>query len=135
MRDRSSECGAVTPGGTGRRITRRRSGPRRRYSSLAAERRACAAAAAQRPHVMPRKSVATVADVEGPWVDPDYDSGLIRRCERGWNVPVSDLSNELLATYLRQKIALRIVVPEARQRLVDGFVDGSELYPDELATR
>jgi hypothetical protein len=82
---------------------------------------------------MPRKSLASVADVEGPWVDPEYDSGLIRRCKRGWNVPVSELSNELLATYLRQKIALRIVIPEARQRLDEGFEDGSELYPEELA--
>ena len=82
---------------------------------------------------MRRKSLATVADVEGPWVDPDYDSGLVRQCKRGWNVPVSELSNELLATYLRQKIALRIVLPEARKRLDEGFTDGTELYPEELA--
>jgi hypothetical protein len=78
---------------------------------------------------------ASVADVEGPWVDEPggFQSGLIERCRRGWNTPIGALSNELLATYLRQKIALRLVVPEARRRLDEGYVDGTELYDDELA--
>lgn len=83
---------------------------------------------------MPREEPATVADVEGPWVEPDYKSGLIDRCRRGWNTPVAELTNELLATYLRQKIALSLVVPEARRRLSEKFTDDSELYDDELAS-
>ncbi len=81
---------------------------------------------------MPRENPATVADVEGPWVDVNFDSGLIERCKRGWNTPVGELTNELLATYLRQKIALSLVVPEARKRIAAKFVDDTELYDEEL---
>ncbi len=81
---------------------------------------------------MPREQPATVAAVEGPWVEPEFKSGLIERCKRGWNTPVGELTNELLATYLRQKIALRLVVPEAKKRLAAGYVDGTELYEEEL---
>jgi hypothetical protein len=42
------------------------------------------------------------------------------------------LTNELLATYLRQKIALSLVVPEARKRIAAKFVDDTELYDEEL---
>ena len=75
----------------------------------------------------------SVADVEGPWVDPDFDSGLIERCKRYWNVPVPELPNEILATYLRQRIALQLVMPEARKRLETGFNDDSEMYEGELS--
>jgi hypothetical protein len=82
---------------------------------------------------MRRQQRATVADVEGPWVDPNFESGLIERCKRGWNTPIGELTNELLATYLRQKIALRLVVPEARERIAQGSIDGTELYDEVLA--
>jgi hypothetical protein len=81
---------------------------------------------------MNREARSTIADVEGPWVDPDFESGLIERCKRGWNTPVADLTNELLATYLRQKIALSLTVPEAEKRLASKFVDDTELYEEEL---
>lgn len=81
---------------------------------------------------MPRNEPTTVAEVEGPWVDPNFDSGLIERCKRGWNTPVGELTNELLATYLRQKIALSLVVPEARRRIAAKLVDDTELYDEEL---
>jgi hypothetical protein len=75
----------------------------------------------------------TVADVLGPWIDQEFNSGLTERLRRGWNIPVAELPNNLLATYLRQKFALSIVVPEARKRIAKKFVDGTELYPEELA--
>ncbi len=75
----------------------------------------------------------SVADVEGSWVDPDFDSGLIARCKRDWSIPVTELSNEALATYLRQQIALELVIPEARMRVEPGFDDGSEIEDGELA--
>jgi hypothetical protein len=75
----------------------------------------------------------SVADVEGAWVDPDFDSGLIQRCRQYWNVPVTELPNEMLATYLCQRIALKLIVPEARKRVESGSDDGSELYQGELA--
>ncbi|HKQ49542.1 MAG TPA: hypothetical protein VJZ71_15830 [Phycisphaerae bacterium] len=81
---------------------------------------------------MNREQPATVADVEGPWVDPGFESGLIERCKRGWNTPVAELPNYLLATYLRQKIALSLVVPEAQKRVAAKFVDGTEIDDEEL---
>jgi hypothetical protein len=83
---------------------------------------------------MSRETPVTVADVEGPWVDSHFESGLIERCKQGWNTPVAQLTNQLLATYLRQKIGLSLVVPEARQRLAEGISDGTELYDEELAS-
>jgi hypothetical protein len=75
----------------------------------------------------------SVADVEGPWVESDVDSGLIQRCRRNWSIPVGELSNYALSTFLRQRLALLIVIPEGQRRLKANFVDGTELYDDELA--
>jgi hypothetical protein len=74
----------------------------------------------------------SVADVEGPWVEPDFDSGLIERCRKNWSIPVGKLSNYALSTFLRQRFALQIVIPEGQRRLQVKFVDGTELYDDEL---
>jgi hypothetical protein len=74
----------------------------------------------------------SIADLEGPWVDPDFESGLIERCRRNWNTPVSELSNQVLATFLRQRFGLEIVIPEARRRVASGYDDDSELYDGEL---
>jgi hypothetical protein len=76
----------------------------------------------------------SAADVEGPWVEPGLESGLILRCKRDWRVPIPELTNEILATFLRQRIALALVVPEARRRLAAGLDDDSELYDGELAS-
>ncbi|GAA0662491.1 hypothetical protein [Rheinheimera tangshanensis] len=74
----------------------------------------------------------SVADVEGPWVEPELNSGLIQRCRDNWSKPVSQVTNHVLATFIRQKLALAIVVPEAENRLKRGFVDDTELYDEEL---
>jgi hypothetical protein len=75
----------------------------------------------------------SVADVAGPWIEPDFHSGLIECCKRYWNVPVTELPNQILATYLHQKIAMQLMIPEAHKRLQTGVDDGSELYEGELA--
>lgn len=75
----------------------------------------------------------SVADVQGPWVDPGFESSLISRCRANWSVPVSKVSNYVLATFIRQRIALRLVVPEAKRRIEAGFVDDTELYDEELS--
>ena len=75
----------------------------------------------------------TVEDVEGPWRDPNFESGLIQRCRQYWSVPVERLPNEALATFLRQKLGLAVVVPEAKRRVESSFDDDSELYDGELA--
>ena len=74
----------------------------------------------------------TVEDVEGPWVAVDFDSGLIERCRTYWSVPVSEMPNQALATYIRQRIALSLVVPEARKRVESGFDDDTENFDGEL---
>ncbi len=81
---------------------------------------------------MPHRQSTTVANVEGPWIDSQFDSSLNERCRRGWNMPVDELSNELLATYLRQRIALSLIVPEAQRRIAKKFVDDTEFYTEEL---
>jgi hypothetical protein len=75
----------------------------------------------------------SVADIEGPWRDQEFESSLIARCRLYWSVPVEQLPNEALATYLRQKIGLFVVIPEAQRRVETGFDDGSEMYDGELA--
>lgn len=74
-----------------------------------------------------------VADIVGPWVDPGFDSSLIGRCRDNWSVPVGEITNYVLATFIRQKIALGLVVPEAQRRITSGYTDETEILDDELA--
>jgi hypothetical protein len=74
-----------------------------------------------------------VADIVGPWVDPDFNSSLTERCRDNWLVPVGEISNYVLATFIRQQIALGLVVPEAQRRIASGFTDETEILDDELA--
>jgi hypothetical protein len=75
----------------------------------------------------------SVADVIGPWVDPGFESSLIERCRENWSVPVLEVSNYVLATFIRQRMALQLVLPEAKRRLEANYMDGSELYDEELS--
>ena len=74
----------------------------------------------------------SVADIVGAWVDPNFESGLIRRCRESWNVPIDRLTNKMLATFLRQDIATQAVLEEANKRLALGIHDESEICEDEL---
>lgn len=71
-------------------------------------------------------------DIEGEWVDPPVISGVIQRCRAAWHTPISELSDRTLATFLRQAIALEAVTVEARFRIGNDFLDGTELYEGEL---
>jgi len=73
-----------------------------------------------------------VADIEGPWIEPDLDSGLIQRLRANWSVPVDRLDNHVLATFLRQRRGLAVVVQEAELRLLAGYRDESEMFDEEL---
>jgi len=77
--------------------------------------------------------VRCVADVEGPWCEPDFNSSLIERCRLNWSVPIGEISNHVLATFIRQRVALALVVPEAERRIVAAYTDDTELYDEELA--
>jgi hypothetical protein len=74
-----------------------------------------------------------VAEIVGPWIDPDFDSGLVERCRESWSIPIDKLSNEMLATFLRQQVATDAILEESLKRLAAGFDDHSELYSGELA--
>jgi hypothetical protein len=74
-----------------------------------------------------------VADIEGAWVNSNFESGLIESLQRNWSVPIAELSNGALAQFLRQRIALSVIAEEARRRIKAGFDDGSEMYGGQLA--
>ena len=74
----------------------------------------------------------SVADIEGPWVDSSFKSGLIERCKRFWTVPLNELPDLMVATYLNQRIATSFMIEEARRRLASGRFDDSKLYDGQL---
>lgn len=74
----------------------------------------------------------SVADIVGPWLQPNFESSLIERLRSNWSTPVEQVSNYVLATFIRQRIALTLVLPEAQRRLAIGYCDDTELYDEEL---
>jgi hypothetical protein len=74
----------------------------------------------------------SIADILGPWIEPDWDSGLIDRLREAWNKPLQDLSREELATLLRQRYAVEKILPVARKKLADGIDDETEIFDGEL---
>ncbi|KQZ43977.1 hypothetical protein ASD58_19690 [Duganella sp. Root1480D1] len=66
-------------------------------------------------------------------MEPGFESSLIERCRANWSVPVGEITNYVLATFIRQRIALEIVVPEAQRRIAVGFTDDTEILDDELS--
>jgi hypothetical protein len=85
------------------------------------------------PQSAPAAAPVTVEDIAGPWIDSAIDSGLMVRCKEGWRVPLVQLSNIHLVTYLRQGIALSLIIPEASARVAAAADDGTELFKGELA--
>ncbi len=75
----------------------------------------------------------SVAGILGPWEGSDFASGLIKRCEGAWTKPIKKLTNEELATFLRQKIAIEHILPEAKKRIEMKIDDDSEIYEGELS--
>jgi len=75
----------------------------------------------------------SLAEIVGPWVESDFESGLIERIRNAWAKPIGTLTNHELATFLRQTIAIEQVLPIARRRVAKGFHDESELDDEELA--
>ena len=74
----------------------------------------------------------SVADILGPWVEPNWDSGLIERCRNAWNKPLQNLTNQELATLLQQRFAVERLLPIASERVQNGFDDDTEIYDGEL---
>lgn len=76
----------------------------------------------------------TAAEIHGPWIDPNWESGLVARVRKFWDVPIADLPDAALALFLRQQIAVEPTMKEAQRRLASGRPDESEIYEGELAT-
>lgn len=76
--------------------------------------------------------LSSLAHILGPWVEPDWDSGLIARCREAWGKPLRDLSREELATLLRQRFAVEHLLPVARRKLQETD-DDTEMFDGELA--
>ena len=85
-----------------------------------------------RPTVAESTDNVSIADILGPWVEPDWESGLIARCRKAWTKPLRELSREELATLLRQRVAVKHLLPVAKQRVEAGVDDGTEMYEGEL---
>ncbi|MCP4375337.1 MAG: hypothetical protein GY794_04070 [bacterium] len=79
-----------------------------------------------------REITKSAQDIEGLWKNPDFESGLIQHCRKAWKTPIDELSDEMLATFLRQKIALDPVIEEAQRRVESQNYDDSEMYDGEL---
>ena len=76
--------------------------------------------------------LSSLAHILGPWVEPNWDSGLIARCREAWGKPLRDLSREELATLLRQRFAVEHLLPVARRKLQETD-DDAEMFDGELA--
>ena len=74
----------------------------------------------------------SLANILGPWQQPDWGSGLIEQCRVAWTTPFHQLTNGQLAMLLRQQIAIAYLLPLVKQRIEDGIEDDSELYDGEL---
>lgn len=58
---------------------------------------------------------------------------MIEQCRENWTTPVGRISNYVLATFIRQRKAVQLVIPEAKRRIELNYVDETELYDEELA--
>jgi hypothetical protein len=74
----------------------------------------------------------SIADMLGPWTDPNFPSGLIQRCKGAWNKPLRELTNLELATFLDQRIGVDQVLPIAKNRLESKIDDYTEFYEGHL---
>ena len=75
----------------------------------------------------------SLAEILGPWQQPDFESGLTERMRLAWTKPMGELTNQELATCLRQSIAIEHLLPIAKQRVRQEVDDGSEILDEELA--
>ena len=73
-----------------------------------------------------------LADILGPWQQPDFESGLIARCRNMWAKPLESLSNHELVTCLQQDLAAEYVLPIAKKRLHEHVDDDTEFFEGQL---
>jgi len=76
--------------------------------------------------------VQSLEQIEGPWPDPDFDSGLVLRCHAARKEPIDELSDLELATLLNQDIGVAHILPEAVRRLSRNQPDDTEYFEGQL---
>ncbi|MEM7359881.1 MAG: hypothetical protein AAF431_12345 [Pseudomonadota bacterium] len=72
-----------------------------------------------------------LSEIEGAWKG-ECSTSLIKRCREFWDTPISELSDQMVATYLKQRIGKAFMIDEAKRRLANEKRDDSELYDGEL---
>ncbi|HVU16113.1 MAG TPA: contact-dependent growth inhibition system immunity protein [Candidatus Didemnitutus sp.] len=75
----------------------------------------------------------TLAQILGPWQQPEVDTSLITRCRNAWNKPIDQFTDLELVTCLQQDLAIGYVLPIAKNRLQNSAPDNSEMFEGQLA--
>lgn len=73
----------------------------------------------------------TVASILGPW-SGEAPTGLTQRCRDAWDVPLHELSDRMVATFINQRVAVSEILEEARRRLKHQEPDDTESYDGQL---
>jgi hypothetical protein len=76
----------------------------------------------------------SLAEIVGPWRESASESGLVARTQRAWSKPIGSLTNQELATCLRQAIAVQHLLPMAKKRVAERFEDESDIDDGELSS-
>lgn len=74
----------------------------------------------------------SVGAVMGPW-QGDSPTGLMQRCRDYWEVPLCDLPDIMVATFLHQNIAVPQMCEEAELRLKHKEPDDTEYFEGQLS--
>ena len=72
-----------------------------------------------------------LSEIEGAW-EGECPTPLVERCKASWETPLAELSDRMVATYLRQKLGKQFMLIEAKRRLDEGTQDDTQLYDGEL---
>lgn len=73
----------------------------------------------------------TVSNLVGPWFG-NADTGLMQRCKEAWDIPLANLNDLMVATFLNQNIAVTHVLIEAKRRMEEQERDDSEYFDGQL---
>ena len=74
----------------------------------------------------------TVANLLGLW-EGEAPTTLMQSCRDDWNIPIQELSDLMVATFLSQQIATSWMVIEAKRRLSLEQRDDTEYFDGQLA--
>ncbi|KZN39305.1 hypothetical protein N480_00320 [Pseudoalteromonas luteoviolacea S2607] len=73
----------------------------------------------------------SVRDIVG-LLSGDHSSGLVQRCKESWEIPIPELTDLMVATYINQNIARSEMIEEAEKRIEAGQDDDTLMYDEQL---